>query len=249
MEAEITNDWIDRYNDGELDEKEKAIFQQRMLANPLLRSEVYIDACLIRFLMDFEMQDLMEKIRSASQRNSRGNRFMDYLLIVASIFCLSMIGGIFYLLRSSTETAPIYFLKQTIQHDQGAKIDPDKLNGVIPYQKTTHQGLVKKNFESLAEYELLIGSGTRSDQFKLISPHVNASIPAGSEIMFKWLNTDKKALVSIVFLNNHGITVSEIELNQTSSYVLKTKGFKPGLYYWKIMADDEMVMMGKLTIL
>ena len=249
METEITHDWIDRYNDDDLDEKEKAIFQQRMLANPLLRSEVYIDACLTRFLMDFEMQDLMKKIRSASQRNSRGNRFMDYLLIAASILCLSMIGGIFYLLRTSAETAPIYFLNQTGQHNQQARVDPDKLNGVLPFQKSTHQGLVKKNFESLAEYELLIGSGTRSDQFKLISPHVNVSIPTGTEIIFKWLNEDKKILISIVFLDNHGITVSETGLNQASSYVLKTKGFKPGLYYWKIMADDKMVIMGKLTIL
>jgi hypothetical protein len=34
-----------------------------------------------------------------------------------------------------------------------------------------------------------------------------------------------------------------------SSYLLNTKKFQEGLYYWKIMVEDDLVFMGKLTIL
>jgi hypothetical protein len=30
--------------------------------------------------------------------------------------------------------------------------------------------------------------------------------------------------------------------------MVQTKGLPPGLYYWKIMLNDELVMMGKLTL-
>ena len=101
----------------------------------------------------------------------------------------------------------------------------------------------------MAEYEVLVGTGSRSDQFKLISPNVNVSIHIGTEIKFVWQSYNKQVPLYLVILNNHGITVSKVALNQVSSFNLKTKGFKSGLYYWKMMAEEKMVVMGKFTVL
>jgi len=106
-----------------------------------------------------------------------------------------------------------------------------------------------KNFEPLSEFELLIGSVTRSHQFKLISPRVNDTISCGAEVHFVWQEYDQTVPVSIILMNNHGITVSEMSVNHARYYNLKTNGYLVGLYYWKIMMDDDMVLMGKLTII
>jgi len=108
METEITSDWIDRYNDAELNEAEKAIFQKRMQSNPLLRTEVYIDACLNHLLVDEEVLDLMGKIKSASRRNVGGIRQMNLLLVAASVLCFVMIGGLFYLVRTNMAPSALY---------------------------------------------------------------------------------------------------------------------------------------------
>jgi hypothetical protein len=260
METEITSDWIDRYNEDELSETEKSLFQERMLTNPLLRSEVYIDACLNRLLAEEEVLDLMGKIRSASMKNISGNRRMNFLLVAASILCFVMIGGLFYLVRTNMAPDTVCSMHRKNQFYQTNGADPTKLhcpsdfeqsghNVSLPFCRSTYQRLMAKNFEPLSEFELLIGSVTRSHPFKLISPGVNDSISAGTEVLFAWQEYNQAIPISIIIMNNQGIPVYEISLNQTSSYHLKTNGYRAGLYYWKIIMNDDMVLMGKLTIL
>ena len=67
----ITSDWIDRYNDDELDESEKSFFQQRMLHDPLLRTEVYIDACVNRLFKDEDVLELMRKVQSITKKANK----------------------------------------------------------------------------------------------------------------------------------------------------------------------------------
>ena len=68
MEKDITCDWIDRYNEGELDEIERAYMQQLMRVNPWLQSEVLIDASLNRFLEEEDVLDLMNKVRVVTRQ-------------------------------------------------------------------------------------------------------------------------------------------------------------------------------------
>ena len=194
-ETEITSEWIDRYNDDELDEVEKAMFQNRMQSNPMLRSEVYIDACLNQFLGDYGLLDLMNKVGSASQRKTSSCSLINSILIIASVLLLSMIAGIFYLILTNTGTNTMRTLKHINHVNNRTGDTPDTMNNttkflnfgaldslpVIPL-KSEH-GL-SENFESLAEFELLISSVTRSGQFRLISPEMTASVSAGAEVQF-----------------------------------------------------------------
>ncbi|MCX6267032.1 MAG: hypothetical protein NTW16_06700 [Bacteroidetes bacterium] len=260
METEITCDWIDRYNEDELDEFEKAVFQKQMLVNPLLRSEVYIDASLNRFLLDGEIIDLIGKVHSVSHRNAGDRGRMTYLLIAASVLCLVMIGGLFYLLTSgSYERNPPAI--QIESHLSRRKADgPDKSTGLEKFrkpetytamsrQKPRHLSLAAKNFQPMEEFELLVGSVTRSNPFKLISPKVNISITAGAEVLFSWQCCTVAEPIYLTILNNRGIPVLETPFVYSCYYRLNTKWFSEGVYYWKIMSDEEMLLMGKLTIL
>ncbi len=248
MEPEITNNWIDRYNEDELNDDEKAIFELSMASSPTLRSEVHIDACLNRFLMDFELQDLMKKIRSASKRNKGGSWLMDILLIVASILCISMILGVFYLLQSNAETAQHPFSGAPEQAGQELYSAARILKGTLPVQNDQMHHSTENPSAPLAEFEVLIGSGTRSNKVTLISPNVYVTIPAGNNLLFAWNEHQKAEPRSLVILNNQGITVAEVLLPHATFYNLSTKGYDAGLYYWKIMGEGKMVLMGKFTL-
>ncbi|MFZ4521572.1 MAG: hypothetical protein ACOYNC_07695 [Bacteroidales bacterium] len=262
---EITCDWIDRYNEDELNEADKRLFLKQMEGSPLLRSEVRLDAALDRFLMDEELLDLMKKVRrasakNASARNTSGTNLMSYLLMAASILFLFLITGLFYLVGSEKQTSrhlEQVKMKNTprlekngtaISGSPKAKQNPlDDL--AMPLFKASRQGMLAENFESLPEFELLIGCVTRSGPFALISPEPNIAFLAGTDLPFKWKHIPGTGALTLVIMNCRGTSLTEISLESKDSYTLKTRGFREGLYYWKIMAGDDLVTMGKMTLL
>ncbi|MDP1622321.1 MAG: hypothetical protein Q8M08_08270 [Bacteroidales bacterium] len=260
METEITCDWIDRYNNDELNENEKAIFEERMGTNHLLRSEVHLDDCLNRFLMDEGLLDLMKKISSSSQKNQSRGSWWKPMLIAATLLCLTVMGGLFYLLQTNPGTIRQCVVSRTDQPLREHEVEPEKLTPLtdfqnplvrdqIPHNMAKHMFLLAEAFQPLTEFDLLIGSVTRSDYFKLITPDPVLSIPAGTRVLFSWTYDERSEPVSIILMNNKGIPVFEMPLTKKDTFVLNTGDFLPGLYYWKILAGDDLVLMGKLTIL
>jgi hypothetical protein len=260
METEINSDWIDRYNENELSETERLIFQERMFANPLLRSEVSIDAQLNRFLADEDLLDLMSKMRSASLKRTKGFRHMNALLIAASVICIIMIGGLFYLVRTSITPYSISDMKENDKVN-GARMD-GRIRPAYAYEfeqpvhdisfpgiAAINHRFIAKNFAPLPEFDLLIGSVTRSHLFKLISPGVNDSVSPGTAVQFAWQEYDQTEPISIIMMNNRGDPVFETSLKEVSLFMLETDSYPDGLYYWKIMMDEGIVLMGKLTII
>ncbi len=259
-EPEITCDWIDRYNDEDLKDKDKLVFEKRMLDNPFLRSEVEIDANLNRFLRDKDLMDLMDQITAASTKNAKGGRHFNYLLLAASVLCLVLIGGLFYLIRSTAKPSMLC----AVQHP-GHRVQSmyeEKPEGMKGMQKILSQGhdcsfehshlintdFNEKEFKPLAEFDLLTGSATRANQFKLIRPDVNTCIASGTEVLFAWRDCSRNGSLFLVMMNNQGIPIMEIPLHRARYYTLKTAGMRRGLYYWKILEDDDLIIMGKLIL-
>ena len=67
--------------------------------NPLLRTEVDIDACLNRLYQDEGTWDLMKKIEAASNKNYRKAGKPPYLLIAASLLFLIALGALVKLMQ------------------------------------------------------------------------------------------------------------------------------------------------------
>jgi hypothetical protein len=243
----IPGDWIDRYNENDLNETEKALFEEEMHANPLLKTEVSIDARLDRFLQDENLIDLMGKINEVTRSGSRGSSLRPMFLIAASVLFLLATGGLFYYLRTDhIQEMPGLSVQESKQ--QAIRIVPgDSMPAKVPDYSTANHDLLASSFEPLPEYDLLTGSVTRSHQLKVISPPANAAVPAGAGVMFEWEGHDALVPVKLILLNNRGIQVSEVLITDSSQYRLDIKGFPDGLYYWKLMADEEMVMMGKIV--
>lgn len=256
-ETGIDDSWIDRYNEGSLDRKEQELFRERMCRDPLLGYEVKLDASLERFLRDADAMDLRNKIVAASKRKGKGIEPMDFLLIAASVICTIMIGGLFYLsgnhdlISENIENGQQEVIRHYLQ-DERRTVRPgiSRSSGAKPAVAAVLKPTSPAwKFVPLPEFELLAGSPVRSGLFRLLSPVADNTVILGDTVNFSWCSGDTGKRIVLVVLDNTGSTVSMMDLPADGSYAMGTGRFGPGLYYWKILAEQDLLFMGKLTIL
>lgn len=95
-------------------------------------------------------------------------------------------------------------------------------------------------FESLLESELR-GSG-----FEVYTPGKNVQLNKNEKVVFTWSNPDKLSLRLIVF-NNSAEKIFEADEIKGEAYKINST-FLPGLYYWKIIRNDELLKIGKFIV-
>ncbi len=259
-ETEITNDWIDRYNEGLLYGSELEYFRNRLSSSPLLRAETRMDAELNQFLADDEMIDLLDKVRDVAHRERRPVSYRKTLLMAASILLFLAISSLLYYFEASRpfETLLInpdlgVLFKQegrkTILHDFNRVFIPSKTMTPVARRKLSKQQLMANCYTPLDEYEMLAGSVTRSYSLVLVSPASGMKIHRGSPVKFEWMAMSTRPSVTIILVNNKGNQVCEAPSINAATFTLHTNELSPGLYYWKILDHDMMVLIGKLIIL
>jgi hypothetical protein len=260
METEITSDWIDRYTDNDLPEPEKKLLMERMHASPVLRAEVEMDARLNSFLMDDGVQDLMAKVQKVSKKNAGSVRVMKSMLIAASVLCLAMMSGIIYIVHISRATNRLAVNKPDVPKQQEEENRTATWNNQLSKRTSAdghvmsaitfiNGGSILSKLEPLKEFQFLVGSVTRSSPIKLISPGVITSVQPGTSVLFSWHCIENSEQLALIIMDNHGAMVTELPVNEKDTVTFNTSGIPEGLYYWKILADDDLVFMGKLIIL
>ena len=91
--------------------------------------------------------------------------------------------------------------------------------------------------------EELTGQKLGSDYFRLLSPKLNALIKTNI-IHFEWKTKIQRLKLSI--LDNSGKKLFEKKV-RTNSIDVKNS-FSPGLYYWKLETEDNLIFVGKFKI-
>ncbi len=99
------------------------------------------------------------------------------------------------------------------------------------------------NFKPYEELEGLVGSELRGESFNVTSP--GERLTNGGAVTFDW-NTSERGPWNLVVLDNRGNTVRQTEV-QSTPFVLEGP-FRPGLYYWKVIRDDELAYVGKFRV-
>ncbi len=102
---------------------------------------------------------------------------------------------------------------------------------------------VAANFRPYEELEGLVGSELRGESFNVTSPGERLTNRDG--VTFDW-NTSERGPWRLVVLDNRGNTVRQTNV-QSTPFVLEGP-FRPGLYYWKVIRDDELAHVGKFSI-
>ncbi len=95
---EFSNNWIDRYKDGDLSPSEREIFLRELERNPELMKEFKLDENIEEFFSDDGLIDLMRKIHKIRQCRGR-KRGLILLLAAASLLSLIMVGLICFSIR------------------------------------------------------------------------------------------------------------------------------------------------------
>lgn len=103
--------------------------------------------------------------------------------------------------------------------------------------------LLAMQFEKSDYFESFIDN-FRSNQIEILSPEGSASFPAGSVILFEWAHHQEDSLFVKLFNN--------LEKNIFTAHVKQQFLFKeklgPGLYYWKLESEEDLLYMNKFTI-
>jgi len=257
---EITNEWIDRYNEDDLNEQEKDHFRKRLQVSPILRTEVHLDACLSELYRDRETLDLMKKIHAVSQKKEHSGGTLRLLLLAASLLFLIVFGAIIYLVQLNPDD---YHVVRNRHHtdketEQGQSVVPSDFNDIpagakqitaLNHSEMSPTKQLAMNYKPLADFELLVGTVTRSAYLKLVAPPNNIVIPTGKDILYEWRYQKRPVPVSIMVFDNTGRFVFGTPALLTSSYSIATKDWPGGVYYWKMIMDEDMIFMGKITLL
>ncbi len=250
--------WIGKFTDKELTPGEETRLLSQASHNPLLRNELRLDMDINELFDDYDRIQLSETIRKTI-RKERGRIIIPaYLKIAASVIIL---------LALSTLTGLIFtFLEHNFQ--------PPELSG-NPFLNSQSRGLLcflpghsrpslpstplkrrelaqitmsNNPYTPRPEYEFLVGTVTRDISLFVISPLPRVKCRSDSQLKFSWKWLRGPVPVSLEITDNHGrIVLNQVQMTD-DSYVLNTRHWARGLYYYKISAGDELVTVGSISM-
>jgi len=95
-------------------------------------------------------------------------------------------------------------------------------------------------------YENLITAQYRNDEIEIDFPPLNYSFNSQQDVMFK-LKGDIAVPVVLIIFNNRGKKL--VEISGISKRELKvTQKIPYGLYYWKLLKNDDLIQAGKFFV-
>jgi len=103
--------------------------------------------------------------------------------------------------------------------------------------------LYAENFKPLPAMEGMLAYNARSASVKIISPQNGQNFQ--KEVFFQWENQENKPFYLKIY-SNRGVELFSSRVD-TTQFVL-TKKIDPGLYYWKLESDDELLYLGKFFV-
>ena len=101
----------------------------------------------------------------------------------------------------------------------------------------------ESNFKSNQNLEYMIGSQSRSRDINVISPKNYTDVEG--KIFFRWESFEKKIL-QLKILNNKNRILFEFSVDG-NSFIFK-ENLNPGLYYWKLEDQKELLYVGKFIV-
>jgi len=102
------------------------------------------------------------------------------------------------------------------------------------------------NMQKSEIFENLIASHYRSIDVEVLSPTLNQQFSVQQSIVFKFKGDLSVPLVVMVY-NNAGGKILEKD-NILANHYTFHPGFSPGLYYWKLIRDDDLLYVGKFFV-
>lgn len=255
--------------DGHLTEEGIALYAEALYLNRIdqLPAEIreHMDNCDSCLQQAIELYALMEHVDEAvlgphpSLKKEKKNPRRRYirLALVSAAATLALLLYWFSLEESNLGPPP-EAVRPPIKDTLSIPIEtiekgPQALEEEVPKQeavpkpepKPKEQELYAYNFEPSEDLEELTGAIVRSNLIKIDKPQVDATFKVGQIISFAWQQSEQVPYFLIVLTNNEEILLrTEVS---SGIYDYKEK-LPPGLYYWKLETEDDLVHVGKFFI-
>lgn len=232
---------IDRFNAGELEGQELTRFLELLKENPSLQREVKLDKEISNLLKDEDLLDLRKKILSVQRKNPGNQKNLIYLIAASVLLLISV--GLFIITQfpGRQKSLPVNVTKVDSAGSQEFKTRPPASS------EKKEKNLLSSNYTPDPVLESLSGTMTRSGIFLLLHPKPAQVFGRDGEILFSWQAQPGKNII-LRILNNKGKQVLEYNLNDKQKLKVSLKQLLPGLFYYKILEEDEILVVGKFTV-
>jgi hypothetical protein len=166
--------------------------------------------------------------------------------IAASFILLAGLGALLY---DATHNKTV--TQQKIAAEKKIEVLPTN-NRIAENKPISHdtntltKGKEAENTGELEVLEGLIGSHYRNADIKTISPKLNQRLKVGKPIVFEF-SPELSEPCSIKVFDHNGVKIVETEKFTSGSFTLHKK-LLPGLYYWKLEKDDDLITVSKFIV-
>jgi hypothetical protein len=214
--------------------------------------------------VNHQIQELV-KLNLIEKRGIIFNRALVYSMRIAAILIVGL--GIYFLIfKYSSNSENFANMDLKINNKTDSAKNPSHVSkvkeGVVIFD-TSKKGLkndvkpsieeafdttlLAENFKNNKSFDELMNSTMRSGiEFKVLSPNNLAQFSPGQSIEISW-KTDLDGPFAITFFTNQGKTIYSSKPIITKKYKMNFV-LSPGLYYWKLETEDEMLNIGKILI-
>ncbi|MBN2762211.1 MAG: hypothetical protein JXR41_03900 [Bacteroidales bacterium] len=119
----------------------------------------------------------------------------------------------------------------------------DLTEGETVSSSTGPEELLAAAYTPSPVFEQAVKNVLRGDEIQVISPDDSALFIAGASVPFHWQHVGQK-LITLVVRKNTGEALFMEPVTPPFRYRIS----QPGLYYWQLIADDNVVYTGKFMV-
>jgi hypothetical protein len=258
-------EWIDRFNNNDLQGEEYDQLLTMMNMDLRVREEILLDKDLNSILKEKDILDLRTKINKVCTDGvSNGFRDKRILLVAATLLIILTMGySVYYLSRlmkspesrkfeysqSNSENSNWNITFFPFQNQQKVKnfFDEHYQN---PFNHSGNNGISKELlacYQPNKKLEYLVGVPYRSVAFSLKSPTHLYKFNLCETVLFSW-RIENPAKTRLTIIDNRGELRYESEYNHYQTVQIKARFLGPGLFYYKIICKDEVICFDKFSI-
>jgi hypothetical protein len=249
---------IDRFNNGKLTGEKLTDFLEMLKTNPRLREEVRLDSELNEILANMDILELRQKILSI-QQNRQKRKGTDFYFFLLAASLLLLIGIEVLLIMNKTHRNPYNNTTLTPKYQSDSKQLPvnNKVKQAAITTKTVNkekkirdwktEKRLAASFRKNPSFENMIGSTRHAGYFRMDAPLIGYRFSEKAEIMFEWTQ-DGHAEIELKIMDNTGTSIHESRLLDKNKYSLPPGTLNRGLYYFKVLQNDEIIFFGKFMV-
>jgi len=264
---------IEKFLDNELGHEESDEFLRMISKNPQIKEEFVIRQKIDKSLRKNDVMELREELSTLFHDRKNENLLEEPQInynfgwyYAAAVIVLMLGLGYMLLMQSGGGNSKPEELISSQQFDEQSENKNRKLEIIqkeeIP-QQTEHINLETASLENndpvhevnsedillamnyaASDYFESFIDNFRSEEIEIISPKGSAEFIFGSEIVFKWSLMQKDSLLIRIFNNREENIYNFV----TKQQYLFNDELEPGLYYWKLESDEDLLYMNKFII-